>query len=365
MAGSKGPKLTGCLVPLNLTFMRTILAIFFAGSLLAGFAAAQPTNLPSGVDAEYASYGSTPFGSLHGVNLGNMLEAPKEGAWGEKVHEEYFPIIRQEGFGLVRIPISWAAHVGSAPDYTIDPAFLNRVDCVVSQAEKSGFVTILDYHNDGALMKDPDVNATRFVVTWKQIAEHYKDAPGSIFFELLNEPNGKLDAAHWNDLLAKALGAVRATNPTRPVVIGPVKWNSIGALPTLVLPDNDRNLIVTVHFYDPMTFTHQGASWVPGSEKWLGNTWQGTEAEKRAVTQPFAKAAAWGKDHHRPIYLGEFGAFSKGDMDSRARWTAFVVKTAEAEGFPWTYWEFCSGFGVYDPVAKQWRQPLLDALLRK
>ena len=50
-------------------------------------------------------------------------------------------------------------------------------------------------------------------------------------------------------------------------------------------------------------------------------------------------------------------------MDSRARWTAFVARTAEAHSFAWTYWEFCSGFGVYDPVAHAWREPLLNALL--
>ena len=47
----------------------------------------------------------------------------------------------------------------------------------------------------------------------------------------------------------------------------------------------------------------------------------------------FDKAAAWGKTHNRPIFLGEFGAFSAADMDSRARWTAAVVREATARGF--------------------------------
>ena len=300
----------------------------------------------------------------HGVNLGNMLEAPREGEWGVSVLEDYFPTIRSEGFTLIRVPIRWAAHVSAAPDYTIDPAFFSRIDWVVAQAKKNNLQAILDYHNDDALMKDPDANADRFVAIWKQVAEHYKDAPSSILFELLNEPNGKLDASHWNALLARTLAVVRTTNPTRTVVVGPDWWNSIGALANLVLPGDDRHLLVTVHYYDPMTFTHQGASWVGGSDKWLGHTW-GTDAEKKAVTEAFDKAAKWGTDHQRPMYLGEFGAFSKGDMASRARWTAFVARTAESHGFPWTYWEFCSGFGVYDPIAKQWREPLLDALVPK
>ena len=77
------------------------------------------------------------------------------------------------------------------------------------------------------------------------------------------------------------------------------------------------------------------------------------------------KAAAWGISHRRPVYLGEFGAYGKADMDSRARWTAFVARTAEEKGLSWAYWEFCAGFGVYDPTAGEWREPLLRALIPK
>jgi len=329
------------------------------GTLL-GLASAQTTNaLPA----------PPPISSTvqlgHGVNLGNFLEAPLEGEWSGNhlLKADDFSTIREAGFTLIRIPICWSAHVAPAPDYTIDPAFLSRVDWIVAQAKQNNLQAILDYHNDAALMKDPDGNVDRFLATWKQIAEHYKGEPSSILFELLNEPSGKLDAPRWNALLARALDTVRASNPDRSVVVGPVWWNSVDSLPKLVLPPTDIHLIVTVHFYDPMKFTHQGASWINGSAAWLGTTWTGTDAEKQAVTQAFAKAAAWGRENHRPIYLGEFGSFSKGDMDSRARWTTFVTRTAEAHDFAWTYWEFCSGFGVYDPQTHQWRQPLLDALL--
>jgi endoglucanase len=327
-----------------------LVAGFLVGSVLFGLTRADSTD------------DVVPLG--HGVNLGNMLEAPHEGEWGVKVQEDYFPTIRAAGFTVVRVPIRWAAHVGSAPDFTIDPAFFNRIDWVVAQAEKNNLNAILDYHNDEALMKNPDANADRFVATWKQIAEHYKDAPPSILFELLNEPNGKLDAPHWNALQTRTLATVRETNPTRSVVVGPVQWNSISLLPKLELPETDQHLLVTVHFYDPFHFTHQGAEWAQGSTAWLGTTW-GTDADKKAVADSFDKAAKWGEDHHRPMYLGEFGAYSKSPIEGRARWTAFVTRTAESHGMPWTYWEFCSGFGVYDPVAKQWRQPLLDALLPK
>jgi endoglucanase len=63
------------------------------------------------------------------------------------------------------------------------------------------------------------------------------------------------------------------------------------------------------------------------------------------------------------VFLGEFGAFQVADMDSRARWTRFVAREAEKLGFSWAYWEFCAGFGAYDPQAGAWRGPLKGALL--
>jgi endoglucanase len=335
-------------------------AAVIAGAVMFHIAAAQTS-----IDVPVETPEDAPEFKLgHGVNLGNMLEAPKEGAWGASVQDDYFPTIRQAGFTVVRVPIRWSAHVGPAPDDVIDPAFFNRVDRIVELSRQNNLNAILDYHNDDALMKDPDAMGPRFVAIWKQIAEHYMNAAPGLVFELLNEPNGRLDAAHWNDLLAKTLAVVRASNPTRLVVVGPVRWNSIGELDQLVLPESDRNLLVTIHFYDPFHFTHQGASWAEGSQAWLGTTW-GSDADKKAIEDSFDRAAKWGAEHHRPMYLGEFGAYSRSPIDGRARWTAFVARTAEAHGMPWTYWEFCSGFGAYDPQAHAWRQPLLDALLGK
>ena len=81
------------------------------------------------------------------------------------------------------------------------------------------------------------------------------------------------------------------------------------------------------------------------------------------MCKDFEEAAAWSKKNRRPLFLGEFGAYSAADMNSRARWTRAVRQEAERRGFSWCYWEFGSGFGLYDPRAKTWRQPLLRALL--
>jgi endoglucanase len=131
----------------------------------------------------------------------------------------------------------------------------------------------------------------------------------------------------------------------------------------LQLPASDRNIIVAVHYYNPFVFTHQGAEWVSGSEAWLGTTWSGTTVEQQAVRDDFNAIGNWGTANNRPMNIGEFGAYSTADLASRARWTAFVARTAEAKGISWHYWEFIAGFGAYDAVANDWNYPLLNALV--
>jgi len=298
-----------------------------------------------------------------GVNLGNALEAPREGEWGVMLREEYFDLIRDAGFDSVRIPIRWSAHALAAEPYTIDPAFFGRVDWTVEQALARGLAAVINMHHYEELIADPAGHRARFLALWRQIADHYRAYPPDLRFELLNEPNGKLDADAWNELLTAGLAVVRETNPTREVIIGPTNWNNVDALPRLKLPADDRRLIVTVHYYNPFQFTHQGAEWVQGSDRWLGTQWRGSATEEQAVTRDLERAAAWAATHDRPLYLGEFGAYSKADMASRVRWTSFVARQAESLGMSWAYWEFCAGFGVYDPARRAWNEPLLRALI--
>ncbi len=90
---------------------------------------------------------------------------------------------------------------------------------------------------------------------------------------------------------------------------------------------------------------------------------RGREASHRAAN--FDVAAEWGKQHKRPIYLGEFGVYHKAGIDSRTAWTRFVRESARQRGFSWAWWEFGSGFSVYDIAKNEWNEPLLRALVPK
>jgi len=292
-----------------------------------------------------------------------MLEAPKEGEWGLIVEERYFDLAQQAGFDFVRLPINFAAHAAPAAPYTIAPDFFQRIDQIINWALARRLAIIIDLHQYSEMGVDPQGQKDRFLAIWTQIAERYQNQPPQVIFELLNEPNSQLDADLWNDYLAQALTIVRHTNPTRDVIVGPVMWNSYSSLSALDLPA-DPHLIVTFHYYDPFRFTHQGADWVgEDTTSWLGTTWDATDAEKADITNTFDAVQQWAQQNKVRVLLGEFGAFSPAPMDSRVRWTAFVREQAEARGFAWAYWEFASGFGVYDPEARSWRADLLRALI--
>ena len=299
-----------------------------------------------------------------GINLGNALESDKEGQWGVTLEAGYFEAIKKAGFDTVRLPVKWSAHAAAEAPYSIDEKFAERVDWAIDQAIANKLNIIVNVHHYGEMDSDPEKHLPRLQGLWTQIAARYKGRPEGVYFELLNEPHDKLTPEKWNAMVPKLLATVRKTNPTRPVIVGPGSWNAIWSLPKLELPREDRNLIVTVHTYDPFPFTHQNAPWVKDSAKWKGTKWTGSAAERAAIRKSLESAAAWGKKHDRPIFLGEFGAYQEADMESRARWTRFVCREAEKLGMSWTYWEFCSGFGAYDPKAKAWREALRSALLK-
>jgi hypothetical protein len=198
-----------------------------------------------------------------GINFGNMLEAPAEGAWGLTVEPDFFARVKEAGFDHIRLPVSWTHHTDLDPPYLVDESFFERVDEVLAMAEMIDVQVILNNHHHDELDEDPVAESPRFLAIWEQIATRYADKNDWLHFEVLNEPDGAFSATPelWNDLLSETLAVIRESNPTRKVFIGPVGYNSIYRLDDLTVPD-DPNLVASVHYYDPFPFTHQGATWV-------------------------------------------------------------------------------------------------------
>jgi len=271
----------------------------------------------------------------------------------------YFKLIHDAGFSTVRMVLTTFDHMDG--ELKLDPQYLARLDRMVKAALDQGLTVILDEHDYEICGKDAVLCRAKLNAFWSQVALRYKDAPNKLVFEMLNEPHQAMTAEMWNAQLVETLAIMRATNPTRNVVIGPDNWNGIEALPKLVLPPDDQHIIATFHYYHPMEFTHQGAAWVPQYDK-LGVGW-GSDADYALLNKELDSVKAWADVNHRPIFLGEFGAYENGAMADRAKWTYAVARGAEARGFSWAYWQFDKDFIVYDIDKDAWVEPILHALI--
>lgn len=299
-----------------------------------------------------------------GVNLGNALEAPREGDWGYRITRADVRLVKRLGFDSVRLPVRWSSHMGPPPEYAVRPGFAARVDEVLDWCLEEGLAVIVDDHHHEAVVDDPEDNGRRLLALWDQLAARYVDRPPELYYEVFNEPHGALDAEAWNGLLAEALATIRRHDPDRFVLVGPARWNMIWMLKRLELPVGARRLIVSVHYYEPFEFTHQGADWAGrDADSWLGTAWTGSREERAALDVAFDVAAGYARRTGRPVHLGEFGAYSKADYASRVRWTRAVREAVESRGISWAYWEFASGFGIYDPETGEIRDELAAALL--
>lgn len=303
-----------------------------------------------------------------GINLGNMLEAPREGDWGVRLDPAYIDIVATK-FKTARVPVRWTNHAAPTADAKIDELFALRVDSALDALLAKDMYVIVDMHHYNQLFGDklqpnefavdPAVLEQRLINIWRQLALRYKNRSKKLLFELLNEPHGALSSDAWNQLSAKLLTTVREVDPTRTVLIGPTSWNNPKDLTKLQLPA-DKNVIVSIHSYDPYEFTHQGLSWMPQFPRGQAccNAYQ-----RQALTNNLQIAVNWGSARGYPLHMGEFGSVNVGDMQSRENYTRMARDLFEQNGLGWTYWEFASSFGVYDPSQKNWVEPIRRALL--
>ena len=310
-----------------------------------------------------------------GWNMGNHFDAysggvASETAWqGKLATQATFNGVKAAGFSSVRIPVTWMGHIGEAPDYTLDEAWLGRVYEVVGFAENAGLNVILNTHHDedhgeadgnhwqnlkGAVDNDNTNKQIKeeIAAVWSQIATKFKDKGNFLMFESFNEliygnqwsssSNTEKKCGvinEWNQVFVDAVRATGGNNETRWLGV-PGYAASPLYLQYLTVPDDPAGkTMLAFHCYDPYDYTigdkqlpdwgHTGTSYKNGEEeiKVLFNSIYNNYLAKNV-----------------PIYMGEFGC-SVRDKGNTKAWAYYLyyleyfVKAARTFGIPAFLWD--------------------------
>ena len=335
----------------------TVLRLLFACLCLMVPAAAPAEDHSAGPDADAAHAALSRL--RRGVNVLGY-----DGVWSGENDAPFrmtdFKLVREAGFDHVRINLFALRYIDAQG--RLDDKVLARLDRVIAAATLADLNVVLDQHDNRLCQAFPRSCEGRLVNFWRQAAAHYAGKePRRLVYEILNEPGGSMTAAEWNVAQNAALRTIRALDPDRTVIVSALNADDPHDIERLDLPAGDRNLIVTIHYYRPMTFTHQGAPWARAYAGLHDVAW-GSDADKAAVDADLALAAAWARLQKRPVYLGEFGVYDAAPPASRLSWTRHVARTAEQYGWGWAYWQFDHDFALFDTARHEWNRPLLKAL---
>ncbi len=325
-----------------------------------------------------------------GWNLGNTLEATSaeglasETSWGNpKVTKELIDAVCEKGFDSIRIPITWGNHVSEGPDYTIDPAWMDRVEEVVNYALDDGMYVLIDsHHEEFWRIPDPEhieaVDAENIAI-WKQVAERFKDYGDHLVFEGLNEPRTKGSEKEWSGgtpeerecvsrLNKSFVDTVRATggnNEKRLLLVTTYADSSLAqAVASLEIPEDDH-IGVAIHAYEPYAFTYaNGESWE--LFKWDGSQNGGIIKLMVSLDNFFIK-----KDI--PVLLTEYGAMNKDENTEEVnKWAQVYVSKATQYGIPCFWWDNGNynqqgeKFAIFDRKNLKWyREEVVDTVIRE
>ena len=297
-----------------------------------------------------------------GWNLGNTLDAfgtaglSSETCWGNpKTTKAMIDKVKETGFNTVRIPVTWTGHIGAAPDYTIDEAWLNRVEEIVNYVLDNDMYAIINLHHEEhdwliPTYANQNKATAQIKKLWEQIGTRFKDYSDYLIFEAMNEPRVIGSSSEWsggtpenraviNSLNLAAVNTIRATggNNNKRFIMIPTHaaTGMTDAINDLTIPNNDSRIIVSIHSYSPYLFCMVETS---------NFTW-GTNNDKASLSSEFDALYNKFIRNGRAVVIGEFATIDKNNLSSRVTHAEYYVQEAKKRGIPVIWWDN----GYYGP----------------
>ena len=314
----------------------------------------------------------------YGWNLGNQMDAMVGGVsgetyWGnEKCTQATFDNLKSKGFSTVRIPVTWMGHIGDAPEYAVETAWLDRVAEIAGYAKKAGLNAIVNVHHDDSpesgwlcvhkAASDADYKKdmmARYKALWEQVARKFAEEGEWLIFEGYNElqdggwgfggnlTDGGKQYAVINEIAQTFVTTVRAAggkNADRYLSILGYSANPSLTASNLVLPTDSAadRLIVSVHFYDPSGYAlGQNSAYTEWGHTGADGKKDPNHSEKNVI-DTFRMLKDKYLDKNIPVNIGECGAVNRDDERAKSfqrYWFEFVFKAAREYGLCPIVWD--------------------------
>jgi aryl-phospho-beta-D-glucosidase BglC (GH1 family) len=317
-----------------------------------------------------------------GWNLGNTFDAsPSETSWGNpETTQALVQAVHAVGFNTMRIPVTWTSHIGPAPAYIVDPAWMAKVTQVATWANEAGMYAIVNTHHDadgqwivfndaGATTLSADHQAqisSEIAAIWAQIATAFAGYGDHLIFECFNEPGGinqysggdAPSRAILNSYLSACVNAIRGTagnNATRYVMIQGIGAGALEvSTKAVVVPNDDAHVLFSVHNYFPYTFASGSTT-----------TWGASAGDYTDMSSMLEQVRSW-LPPSQGIVMGEWGTVSADQLSSRVAYAGAYAQDITKAGMCPIVWDDGGDYALLDRRSNPpaWKYPtILSALL--
>ena len=342
------------------------------------------------------------FRIKRGTNLSHWLSQSEERGEARRTHiqEDDFARLDSLGFDFVRIPIDevqfWDEEGNKLPeawqmltqalDWSVKHHLRAIVDLHIIRSHY--FNAVNEGQEDANTLFTSEKAQQDLINLWYQLSEALKGySNDSVAYEFMNEPVAP-EHEQWNQLVAKVHAALRKVEPKRTLVIGSNLWQGYQTIKYLRVPENDKNIVLSFHYYNPMLLTQYGAWWTPigkykGKVNYPGilvskEDFEAAPDSLKPELEPyltqeynidkiradFKDAIEAAKKYNLQLFCGEWGVYEPVDRNLAYAWTKDMLKVFDEFNIAWTTWCYDADFGFWDQKKHDFKdKPLVDLLM--
>lgn len=315
-----------------------------------------------------------------GWNLGNSLESyntdktglDTETGWGNpKTTEALIKSVKDAGFNAIRVPVTWGEHMDGD---TIQREWLDRVKEVVDYIYDNDMYVIINMHHDDYIWFNPTEaeyagDSAKFKKIWEQVAAYFADYGDRLIFEGMNEARTIGSANEWmggtaaeravvNRYVQDFVDTVRASggkNSERSLIISAYGACAEEVAMNDVIVPNDKNLIVSIHYYAPWRFAS-------------GETTTFGQSEKSELDAKFDSMKKKFIDKGTPLIIAEFGCVGIAEDSTRKEYYNYYISSAKKRGIKCFVWDNNiargdDGYGILNRTSMKWNDTLLEGII--